>query len=68
MHSACGDNVPCTNITLSNIELLPAQGYMVWEPFCWNAYWVLQTLTIPPVSCLMEGTPGSLLDNNMDHC
>ena len=63
MHFVCSDSVPCTNITLSNIELLPAQGDIVLDPFCWNAYGDLETLTIPPVSCLMEGIPRSILDN-----
>ncbi|GLT38089.1 hypothetical protein SLA2020_123570 [Shorea laevis] len=68
MHFAPSDNVLCANITLSSFELLPAQGYIVWKPFYSYAYEELQTLTIPPVSCLTEGTPRSLLDNNMDHC
>ncbi|KAK6260381.1 Glycoside hydrolase [Theobroma cacao] len=69
MHFACSDSVPCTNITLSDIELLPAQGDIVLDPFCWNAYGDLETLTIPPVSCLMAGIPRSILDNkDMGYC
>lgn len=68
MHFACSDSVPCTNITLSDIELLPSQGDIVYDPFCWNAYGDLETLTIPPVSCLLVGTPQSLLDYDIDHC
>lgn len=69
MHFGCSDSVPCTNITLSDIELLPAQGDVVLDPFCWNAYGELETLTIPPVHCLREGVPRSILDNkDMDHC
>ncbi|KAJ7977717.1 Polygalacturonase family [Quillaja saponaria] len=68
MHFACSDSVPCTNITLSDVELLPALGDMVLDPYCWNAYGDLQTLTIPPVSCLLEGTPPSIFDNDIDHC
>ncbi|KAB1202650.1 hypothetical protein CJ030_MR8G020270 [Morella rubra] len=68
MHFACSDSVPCTNLTLSDVELLPAQGDMVLDPFCWNAYGDLQTLTIPPVSCLLEGMPRSILENSLDHC
>ncbi|KAG4119953.1 hypothetical protein ERO13_D11G111900v2 [Gossypium hirsutum] len=69
MHLACSDSVPCTNITLSDIELLPAQGDIVLDPFCWNAYGDMETLTIPPVSCLMEGIPRRILDNNdMGYC
>ncbi|KAJ8899008.1 hypothetical protein K2173_008831 [Erythroxylum novogranatense] len=68
MHFACSDSIPCTNLTLSDVELLPAQGYLVLDPYCWNAYGELQTLTIPPVSCLMEGAPRFLLDNDMGYC
>ncbi|TYH38992.1 hypothetical protein ES332_D12G148700v1 [Gossypium tomentosum] len=69
MHFGCSDSVPCTNITLSDIELLPAQGDIVLDPFCWNAYGELETLAIPPVYCLREGVPRSILDNkDMDHC
>ncbi|KAK8654411.1 hypothetical protein V6N13_128379 [Hibiscus sabdariffa] len=69
MHFACSDSVPCTNITLSDIELFPAQGDIVSDPFCWNVYGELETLTIPPVSCLLEGAPRSISDNkDMDYC
>lgn len=68
MHFACSDSVPCTNLTLSDVELLPALGDVVSDPFCWNAYGVLQTLTIPPVSCLLDGVPRSMLDNDIDYC
>ncbi|KAL3604387.1 hypothetical protein D5086_005246 [Populus alba] len=39
MHFACSDSLPCTNITLSDVELLPAEGYSVLDPYCWNAIW-----------------------------
>ncbi|PQM33946.1 polygalacturonase [Prunus yedoensis var. nudiflora] len=68
MHFACSDALPCTNLTLSEVELLPAVGDIVSDPYCWNAYGELQTLTIPPVSCLLEGVPRSLLDNDIEHC
>ncbi|KAJ0111472.1 hypothetical protein Patl1_00823 [Pistacia atlantica] len=68
MHFACSDSVPCTNLTLSDVELLPSQGYLMKDPFCWNAYGNLQTLTIPPVSCLMEGIPRSFYDSDIEHC
>lgn len=68
MHFACSDSVPCTNLTLSDVELLPAKGDFVLDPFCWNAYGNLQTLTIPPVSCLLEGVPPSKLENDIDYC
>ncbi|KAI4349779.1 hypothetical protein L6164_010335 [Bauhinia variegata] len=68
MRFACSDSFPCTNLTLSDIELLPAKGDIVRDPFCWKAYGDLQKLTIPPVSCLLEGTPQSTSDNNIYHC
>nr|XP_043638445.1 polygalacturonase At1g48100-like [Erigeron canadensis] len=57
MHFGCSDAVPCRNVTLSEIELLPAEGEMVLDAFCWNVYGEIKTMTIPPVSCLLEGTP-----------
>ncbi|KAK7397002.1 hypothetical protein VNO78_18166 [Psophocarpus tetragonolobus] len=68
MRFACSDSVPCTNLTLSDIELLPAEGDIVNDPFCWNAYGDLETLTIPPVSCLQEGTPQSVLNFDITRC
>ncbi|QHN77046.1 polygalacturonase At1g48100 isoform X2 [Arachis hypogaea] len=68
MRFACSDSVPCTNLTLSDIELLPAQGDLFNDPFCWNAYGNLETLTIPPVSCLIEGLPQSLPGNDLSRC
>nr|CAB3465650.1 unnamed protein product [Digitaria exilis] len=63
IHFACSDTVPCTNITMSEVELLPFSGELVDDPFCWSAYGLQQTPTIPPVTCLQEGLPESLLDN-----
>ncbi|GAB4859039.1 hypothetical protein Ancab_010507 [Ancistrocladus abbreviatus] len=60
IHFACSDTVPCTNITMSEVELLPAQGQLVDDPFCWNAYGAQQTPTIPPIDCLLDGFPQSL--------
>ncbi|CAK9181179.1 unnamed protein product [Ilex paraguariensis] len=68
MHLACSDTVPCTNLTLSDVELFPAHGQTILEPFCWNAYGALETLTIPPVFCLLEGIPQSLPQNDVDRC
>jgi hypothetical protein len=68
MHFACSDSIPCTNLTLSDIELLPAQGDMLNDPFCWNAYGNSETLTIPPVFCLLDGIPQSIPANDIDHC
>lgn len=57
IHFGCSDAVPCTNITLSDVELLPASGDTVDEPFCWNVYGNAATPTVPPVSCLSSGFP-----------
>ncbi|KAF0927618.1 hypothetical protein E2562_035012 [Oryza meyeriana var. granulata] len=63
IHFACSDTVPCTNITMSEVELLPFSGELVDDPFCWSAYGLQQTPTIPPIYCLQDGLPDSLLDN-----
>ncbi|GJN35675.1 hypothetical protein PR202_gb24470 [Eleusine coracana subsp. coracana] len=63
IHFACSDTVPCTNITMAEVELLPFSGELVDDPFCWSAYGMQQTPTIPPITCLQEGIPDSLLDN-----
>ncbi|KAL7144556.1 hypothetical protein ABFS83_07G020200 [Erythranthe nasuta] len=63
IHFACSDTVACTNITMSEVELLPYEGVLVDDPFCWNAYGVQETLTIPPIDCLQDGMPESLAEN-----
>ena len=63
IHFACSDTVPCTNITMSDVELLPFSGELVDYPFCWSAYGTQQTPTIPPITCLQDGLPEALLDN-----
>ncbi|KAI4349873.1 hypothetical protein L6164_010419 [Bauhinia variegata] len=68
MRFACSDSVPCTNLTLYEVELLPAQGNIFTDPFCWNAYGTMQTLTIPPAFCLIEGNPLSLPQNDVVQC
>lgn len=68
IHFACSDTVPCANIIMSEVELLPAQGEMVDDPFCWNAYGALQTLTIPPITCLQDGAPQSLSERSAYDC
>ncbi|XP_021752444.1 polygalacturonase At1g48100-like [Chenopodium quinoa] len=67
IHFACSDAVPCTNITMSEVELLPAQGELVDDPFCWNAYGIQETLSIPPIECLQDGMPLSL-GEHVDGC
>lgn len=62
IHFACSDTVPCTNISMSEVELLPFEGELVEDPFCWNAYGEMQTMTIPPMDCLQDGNPETLHD------
>lgn len=68
MRLACSDSVPCTNLTLSEVELYPSQGHRILDPFCWNAFGELKTITIPPVFCLLEGNPQSLPNVDVDQC
>ncbi|KAM1191553.1 hypothetical protein PS2_011814 [Malus domestica] len=57
IHFACSDTVACRNITLSEVELYPHEGELMDDPFCWNAYGIQETATIPPIDCLQEGEP-----------
>jgi hypothetical protein len=68
IHFGCSDAVPCTNITLSDVELLPASGETIDDPFCWNVYGSTATPTVPPVPCLIEGVPRNLDDNSSLKC
>ena len=68
MHFGCSDSMPCMNLTLANIELFPSRGDILLDPFCWNAYGNLQTLTIPPISCLLETSSRSFLESEKDYC
>ncbi|WOK96067.1 hypothetical protein Cni_G04774 [Canna indica] len=68
MHFGCSSTVPCTNITLSGVELFPAKGVFISDPFCWNVYGATAALTIPPVSCLVEGFPTSIMQADSDKC
>ncbi|KAJ8619349.1 hypothetical protein MRB53_027878 [Persea americana] len=63
IHLACSDTIPCTNLTLAEVELLPSKGDIVSDPLCWNAYGRSETLTIPPISCLLKGLPQSITAN-----
>ncbi|WJX52775.1 galacturonan 1,4-alpha-galacturonidase [Trifolium repens] len=68
IHFACSDTVACTNITLSEVELLPFEGELLDDPFCWNAYGDQETLTIPPINCLREGDPETVVDLSTYQC
>lgn len=68
IHLGCSDSVPCTNLSISEVELFPAQGQKILEPFCWNAYGDMKTITVPPVFCLLEGFPESLPSDYVNQC
>ncbi|GJT65336.1 polygalacturonase-like protein [Tanacetum coccineum] len=68
MHLGCSDSVPCTNLTFSDVQLMPSQGRYILNPFCWNAYGDLQTLTIPPLFCLRDGNPESFRPTDVNQC
>ncbi|CAI0382041.1 unnamed protein product [Linum tenue] len=65
------DSVPCTDLELSDIVLFPGAdhgGVAEKNPFCWNAYGGNQTLIVPPVSCLIGGSPDLIMDLKEDLC
>ncbi|XP_020571972.1 polygalacturonase At1g48100-like [Phalaenopsis equestris] len=60
VHLACSDNTPCSDISLTEIELQPMQEhYHMYDPFCWQAFGELYTPTVPPIPCLQNGKPTS---------
>ncbi|CAM8890589.1 hypothetical protein QQ045_027017 [Rhodiola kirilowii] len=67
IHFACSDTIACTNITMSDVELLPEEGELVDDPFCWNAYGVQETLTIPPIDCLQDGVPQNVAEKSFGY-
>ncbi|QHN85046.1 Polygalacturonase [Arachis hypogaea] len=69
MRFACSDSVPCTDIMLSQVELFPSQeGHILTNPFCWNVYGTVSTLTTPPLLCLQEGPPLMLPQHDVVPC
>ncbi|XP_072994092.1 polygalacturonase At1g48100-like [Typha latifolia] len=60
VHLACSDSSPCSDITLTQVELEPLkEQYHMYDPFCWQAYGELYTPTVPPIACLQNGKPAS---------
>ncbi|WRX22322.1 hypothetical protein QQP08_014809 [Theobroma cacao] len=53
---------------MSEVELLPQEGELLDDPFCWNAYGVEETLTIPPIGCLQEGMPQTIAETSQYAC
>ncbi|KAG7553306.1 Glycoside hydrolase family 28 [Arabidopsis thaliana x Arabidopsis arenosa] len=68
MHFGCSNNVPCTNLTLSDIELLPSKKDIVVDPFCWNAYGITDEFSVPLISCLKSNPSTSLLSGLSGRC
>ena len=70
-HFACSDSSPCSEITLTGIQLKPliVPQYHLYYPFCWLAFGELSTPTIPPISCLQIGKPsGNNVMSDYDLC
>ncbi|KAM3713562.1 hypothetical protein ACB094_01G264800 [Castanea mollissima] len=55
LNFACSNSLPCTGLSLANIELtpLPSFNLELCGSFCWKAYGTLRTRTVPPIDCLM---------------
>ncbi|GLJ40543.1 hypothetical protein SUGI_0836420 [Cryptomeria japonica] len=68
-HLACSDNVPCTDVTLTGIELEPV-AKILQQPFCWKTYGETETPTIPPIYCLHSGNPfkNGRVQSHRDSC
>lgn len=71
-HFACSDSSPCSEITLTGIQLTPLivpQYHMCSSPFCWQAFGELYTPTVPPIPCLQLGKPaGNRVLSDHDLC
>ncbi|KAM0954558.1 putative endo-polygalacturonase [Dioscorea sansibarensis] len=68
VHFGCSDSRPCTNITVTDVELLPAKGDSIADPFCWNVYGAMDTVTIPPLFCILDGLPRTIMDDDAEKC
>ncbi|PKI42673.1 hypothetical protein CRG98_036955 [Punica granatum] len=70
VHFACSDNLPCIDVTLTAIELKPLQErYHLYNPFCWQAFGLLSTPTVPPIDCLQIGKPSkNRVQSDHDSC
>lgn len=61
LHFACSDSVPCTGVSLADIELkLPPENENFNGPYCWQTYRELKTKTTPLIDCILpdQDTPG----------
>ncbi|XP_057810991.1 polygalacturonase At1g48100-like [Salvia miltiorrhiza] len=70
VHFACSDHMPCTDVTLTNIQLRPQpERYHMYSPFCWQAFGQLYSPMVPPVECLQVGKPSSnKIQGDHDSC
>ncbi|KAL6007024.1 hypothetical protein ACLOJK_032520 [Asimina triloba] len=70
VHLACADSLPCTDVTLTEIELKPVQErYHLYDPYCWHTFGELLTPSVPPISCLQIGKPTSnRIQSDHDSC
>ncbi|KAK4763014.1 hypothetical protein SAY86_008782 [Trapa natans] len=70
VHFACSDNMPCVDVTLTAIELMPLQErYHLYDPFCWQTFGLLSTPTVPPIPCLQIGKPAkNRIQSDHDYC
>ncbi|XP_058088663.1 polygalacturonase At1g48100 [Magnolia sinica] len=70
VHLACADSLPCTDVTLTEIQLKPLQErYHLYDPFCWQTFGELRTPSIPPIDCLQIGKPASnRIQSDRDSC
>ena len=70
VHFACSDTSPCSDISLTGVELKPLQEqYHMYQPFCWQTFGELYTPTIPPIVCLQNGKPeGNRILSDRDVC
>ncbi|CAH8306001.1 unnamed protein product [Eruca vesicaria subsp. sativa] len=68
IHFGCSNSIPCTNLTLSDIDLVPSKGEKTVEPFCWNVYGVVDELSVPSISCLKSDLSMLLLGGLLGKC
>ncbi|CAH2072075.1 unnamed protein product, partial [Thlaspi arvense] len=68
MHLGCSNSVPCINLTLSDIELVPSKDEIAVDPFCWNAYGITDDFSVPSISCLKSNPSTLLLGGLLGKC
>ena len=70
VHLACSDNLPCVDVTLTDIKLEPLQErYHLYDAFCWQTFGTLTTPAVPPIECLQVGKPSNnRIQTDRDSC